>query len=490
MSDAPTEEAVNEAAEPAKKLSLEVKIDEPGTCERHVTVTIAREDVDRYIEQAIEEIVPKAEVPGFRVGRAPKKLVAARFKEQVNDQVKGSLLMDSMEQVSDEADFSAISEPDFDYNAVTIPDSGPLTFEFDIEVRPEFDSPQWKGLKLERPTRDLDDAAVTKHLNMILVKYGEQVEVDSVEAEDWIDADFEFSRDGKQLSKVTDTRVRVRPKLSFGNAELEGFDKLVGGAKKNATLSATVTISDQDSNESLQGAEVDVKITVRSIRRDETPQLTPAFLGRIGGFESEGELREEVEKELDRQFRYHQQRRIREQITSQLTKDANWDLPPELLRRQAGRELERAVMELERSGFSMEDINSYANQLRRNSLHSTEAALKEHFIFERIAEELEIEAMPEDYDAEIALIAAQRQVSPRRVRAQMEKRGQLDTLRNQIIERRVIESIEKEAAFTDIPFEEPVQDTSAVDHLIGHRAEIAEAEHADQSSLREKPDYT
>ena len=49
--------------------------------------------------------------------------------------------MDSMQQVTEQSDFSAISEPDFDYNAVSIPDSGPLTFEFDIEVRPEFDLP-------------------------------------------------------------------------------------------------------------------------------------------------------------------------------------------------------------------------------------------------------------------------------------------------------------------------------------------------------------
>ena len=61
--------------------------------------------------------------------------------------------MDSLSQVSEEHEFSAISEPDFDFDAVSIPDEGPFTFEFDIEVRPEFDVPQWKGLKLERPVR-------------------------------------------------------------------------------------------------------------------------------------------------------------------------------------------------------------------------------------------------------------------------------------------------------------------------------------------------
>ncbi len=100
------------------------------------------------MKDAFNELAPKAEVPGFRPGRAPRKLVESRFKEQVSNQVKGSLLMDSLGQVSEEHEFSAISEPDFDFDAVALPEDGPFTFEFDIEVRPEFDVPQWKGLKL------------------------------------------------------------------------------------------------------------------------------------------------------------------------------------------------------------------------------------------------------------------------------------------------------------------------------------------------------
>ncbi len=85
-------------------------------------------------------------MPGFRAGRAPRKLVEPRFRKDVTDQVKGSLLMDSMTQVTEDQKLSAISEPDFDLAAVEVPDEGPMTFEFDIEVRPEFDLPQWKGL--------------------------------------------------------------------------------------------------------------------------------------------------------------------------------------------------------------------------------------------------------------------------------------------------------------------------------------------------------
>src|SRR5690349_21111779 len=131
--EADTENAAEGAAEPKAekpKLKLDVKIAKPSACERHVTVTIDRGDVERYVKDQFNEIAPKAELPGFRAGRAPRKLVERQFKNSVHEQVKGKLLMDSLSQISDEHEFSAISEPDFDFEAVKIPEDGPLVFEF------------------------------------------------------------------------------------------------------------------------------------------------------------------------------------------------------------------------------------------------------------------------------------------------------------------------------------------------------------------------
>ena len=132
-----------------------------------------------------------------------------------------------------------------------------------------------------------------------------------------------------------------------------------------------------------------------------------------------------------------QQRRVRQQITALLTVAAKWELPKDLLRRQAGREYERMVLELQSSGFTDAMIRQYMNELQQNALASTAKALKEHFILERIAEDQKIEAEPDDFDREVELIAEQSDESPRRVRARLEKRGLMDTLRNQIVERKV-----------------------------------------------------
>src|SRR5947209_13020421 len=208
------EEGQEEQEKP--KLTLDVKIDKPSACERHVTVKVAKEDVDRYVKEAFDELVPKAELPGFRPGRAPRKLVQTRFKEQITDQVKGKLLMDSLSQLSDEHQFTAISEPDFDMDSVQFPDDGPMLFEFDIEVRPEFDLPVWKGLTLERPIHEFSPAEVEERLGKLLSKYGQLERHEGpIEAGHFVTITLRASDEGRQLSQLTEETIEVRPTLSL-----------------------------------------------------------------------------------------------------------------------------------------------------------------------------------------------------------------------------------------------------------------------------------
>jgi trigger factor len=464
----PAEGADETAAEEEKvKMTLEVKVDKPSACQRHVTVAVSREDIDRYFKQAFDDLVPKAELPGFRAGRAPRKLVESRFKEQVADQVKGKLVMESMTQISEDQQFSAISEPDFDYESIVLPNEGPMRYEFKIEVRPEFDLPAWQGMKLERPVHEYSEPEVDEYLKKLLTRHAKMVERSGPAREgDLLNLELAFRHDGNDIAKTTENDVPVRSVLTFKDAKLEGFDKLVIGKNAGDVIETKLTISLDAENEQLRGQEIDLSIKILKVQEYEYPELTDGFLDRIGGFVDEAELRSEVKKQLEKQLGYQQRQRVRQQITSLLTVAANWDLPPELLRRQARRELDRAVMELQSNGFTNDAIRSHANELQQNIMQYTARSLKEHFILERIAEDQKIEAEEADYEKEIELIAEQNDESPRRVRARLDKQGSMDTLRNQIIERKVIDLIESQAKFSEVPYVPPKADSAAIEFAI------------------------
>lgn len=472
------------------KLKLDVTIDKPSACQRHVTVTVSREDVDRYLDEAYSELMPSANVPGFRAGRAPRKLVEQRYREQISEQVKGSLLMDSMGQITEEHEFSAISEPDFDFDAIEVPEEGPLTFEFDLEVRPEFDMPDWRGMKLERLTRDFTKQDVDHYLEKMLSREGQLVpSAEAAKPGDYVVVNIQVRQDHHVVATVEEQTVRVLPIVSFRDGRIEDFEKVMDGARAGDRRTASVTISHDAAVERLQGTEVSVEFEVLEVKKLELPPLDQATLQQMGDFDTEGDLRDAIKSVLGRQMAYQSQRRIRQQITGLLTESAKWDLPPELLRRQSRRELERAVMELRSSGFDEQEIRAYENELRQNSLASTKTALQEHFILERIAEDEEIDVEPGDYDTELALIAAQSNEPVRRTRARFEKRGLMDSLRNQIIERKVIQRIMDHATFKDVKYQPEKSETEALDHALCGRSEseIPEAKHGGDVEPLQQP---
>ena len=468
VEDQVEEAGVDAEQEEDERLDVQVEVNEVGACERHVIVTVSAADIEKYKDEAYSDLMPKAQIPGFRIGRAPRKLVESRFKSDVVDQVKGSLIMDAMTQVTDEQDFSAISEPDFNFEAVQMPEDGDLTFEFNVEVRPEFDMPEWKGLDLEKVVHEYSDEEVDNRATELLQRYGDVEEVEgAIEAGDTVNVSIEFKDGDDVASTFSEQNVIVRGNLSFADGSIEGFGDLVIGASAGDSKDTTAKLSESLDDEELAGKEYTAAVTINSVKRTSAPELTPEFLQEVGGFESEEDLKNAVREELERQLNYHQQQRTRGQITELLTAEANWELPPQLLRRQSQRELQRSILELQASGFPDEEIRRHINRLQQNLLGSTEKALKEHFILERIAEQNDLEATPEDIEREILIIAMQQQTSPRRIRAQLEKRGDMDALRNQIIERQAIELITEEANFTetDLPADEN-EDTFALSGAI------------------------
>lgn len=468
-------------AELKKPLEIEVKVDVKSTCERHVVVSVPATEVARYRAEAFDDVAPKAELPGFRAGKAPRKLVESRFKEQVDEQVKSSLVMDSLQQVTEGDHFSAISEPDFDYEAIELPESGDFKYEFRIEVRPDFDTPKWEGLALEKPTCKLTDKHVDEHLARTLTRFMPGEAVDGpCQAGDLVVLNATFVHEGKEIASFEEETVSVRKKLAFGDGVVEDFEGVIVGKKEGDSFETKIKISDDAANEQLRGKDVVVQFEINEVKRIQIDEIRASTLADLG-FDDTEELRTFVREELERQFEYHEQQALRKQIVDVLTKDADWEMPESLVRRQTNRELQRMMLELQRSGFNQEQINSYLNASRMNARESTVRALREHFVLEKIAEDLEVEPTAEDYDKEIDLIAEQSDSSPRRVRARLEKSGQMDAIRNQIIERQVIEKITAAAKVTekeDLSFLKSEPESSDISFAIaGDFDDIPEAMH-------------
>lgn len=430
-------------------LSMNVAIEDTGPCKKHVTITVPRADIDHIYGDEVGSLVNKAEVPGFRVGHVPQKLIEKRFRDELQDTVKRRLLMDSLEQLSDRDDLDPISQPELEVDDIEIPETGDFEYEFDIEVRPEFDLPDYAGLKIRRPVKETTDEEIDLFLERYLSQYGESVDVEGgAEANDVLKATIDFSHDGKHLNKISDVSMRVCPVLQFSDAELEGFDALMTGVKAGETREADLTVSKEAESIEMRGETLHAVFKVKGVSRLKLPELTSGFLSRIG-VESQEDLRNDVREMLDRQALYQQRQAVRDQVTEQITASADWELPESLVMSQVENALRREVLEMQQAGFTTQEIQARQNELRQNAVSSTTTALKEHFVLDKIATQENLEVSPGDIDTEISMMAMQRGESPRRVRARMVKSGMIENLEAQIRERMAVDVILDRAKFED-----------------------------------------
>src|SRR5262245_49912291 len=126
-------------AEEKKKLKQKVDIQDVGPCKKHITVTVERADIDESFQKKFKELVGDSWIPGFRPGKAPRPIVQRKFKKDVHDQVKGEILLQSLEQLAEEFDVAPLSAPNLNTTNLNIPDKGDFVYEFEVEVRPHFD---------------------------------------------------------------------------------------------------------------------------------------------------------------------------------------------------------------------------------------------------------------------------------------------------------------------------------------------------------------
>jgi trigger factor len=332
----------------------------------------------------------------------------------------------------------------------------PLVYEFEVEVRPQFDLPNYKGLKLKKPVKTFTDADVAQETRRLLNPYGQLVPKPegSAQVGDAIVADIE-SRDGDRvLSGIKEAVVKVEPQLAFKDGVAEKFGEQIQGANPGDTREVDITLSDKVSDESLRGKTVKSAFTVKEVKAVRLPDLTHEFLHNFGVHNKE-QFEELVRMILERRLEYMQRQSARRQVMEQLAGAANWELPNDLLVRQARKALARQVMEMRANGIPEEEIRGRTRLLEQDVLRNTALALKEHFVLQKIAEDEKIDVSDDDLQEEIDRIADQNRESPRRVRARLEREDLLDALAAELIERKALDLILDSADYVEEPLGAP-----------------------------------
>ena len=465
------EQGQEQASETSKNT---VTVEDAGPCKKKVVIEIPEETIKKAVDEQYTELAREAVLPGFRKGRAPRRLLEKRFGKETNEQIKLKLMAEASEAAIKDNELDILGDPDIDFEKLELPETGPMKFDFEAEVRPEFELPALEGIPVNRPKLEVTDEQITREIDQLRRWAGVWTprEDGAAEKDDQVLADVllkpelteeektklaeeaekdEGSEDSTVIeaeTKLDNTEIYVRPGGAVGAVPVEKLDELLVGAKVGEKKTTTVEVPKTYFQEDYRGRKVDIEIDIKDIKHLKPAELDDAFLQRYQ-VDSEEDLRDRVRDNLQEQFESRIRNEMNEQVYQNLLDNTKFDLPLDIVARQAGTILQRQYINLLQRGLSRQQVEEQMEQLRAGSEEQAEQQLKTFFIMDKVADKLKIEVTDEEINGHIAQLAVQQGQRPEKMKEQMERDGSLAQFHRDVRQNKCINQILESADITE-----------------------------------------
>jgi len=418
---------------------MEAHVEEVGPCKRKITVQVPAKDVTGKFDENYENLRKSLELPGFRRGHVPRRLMERRFGDDVAKDVRRILLDETFEKAVGDNELEVVGRPDFQEEdlAEAIVDQ-PFSYTVTVEIKPEFDLPDYAQLALKKPSVEPTEKELQSRIEFYRHRMATLETIDdAATTEDMITADIDF--------RVADETIWKRENISLAvshddvaGVTIEKLSEELTGAKSGDAKTFKTTLPDTFHIEEHRGKEVKVAIEVKEVKRPVLPEPTDEWAADMG-FDSLDELKDELNNQITRTKESDARQKMRTQIRDQLAEAVLMDLPEDLMKRVAEDNDRRRRMYMEYEGVSEEEIEKKMTEEVEKTAEDAVKNVKLYFIFDAIAEEETILVTEDELHARVDQLAANYSVEAERFREMMESEGQLDSVRRDMLDEKIID---------------------------------------------------
>lgn len=448
------------ASEQEKPLEVQVATEDIGPARKKLVVTIPADQIAQRIESSFSEIKTDVQVPGFRKGRAPMRLIERRFGSAVRDDVRSHLVAEGYRQAVEQEKLEVIGEPEIkDFESIELPDEGDLSFEAEVEVTPHFDLPELTNLTVKKPAVSVDESTLEERLERFREREGQMAEVDEpVAEEDYVRCEVRIL-EGENAAD--DAAEIAHHPVTYTQAHGEKFEhkghvvgilvpdmgKQLLGKTKDEVLRISMTGPSGHEEPRIKDQPITIVLKILAVERVQ-PASVEDLVARFG-VEDEAALRNEIRSAMEEDNQRQARTKMHEQLCDQLLDAITMDLPEGLSSRQTARALSRRRMQLASEGTPEEEIEQRLAEMRAETQEDAHRQLKLFFILEKLAKELDVEVNEAEINGRIAAIARQYRRRPEKVRQEMHKAGHLEQLYLQIRDDKTLDSLLEKATIQE-----------------------------------------
>lgn len=466
------EEDDKESLENKLKEVIDVKVEDLASLRRKLTISVPRDTLDDQVKEQYDELRREAMVPGFRKGRAPRRLLEKRFGSEVSETLVQQLVstgyMAAVEKTGlkvlgdpliyakgeGEGESEVLEDVQKAIAKMKLPPEGPLVFSCEVEIRPEFELPKLDGIELEKPIATVSDEDVDTQVKRLQSMRGtlETVNEEAIQADDYVTADLKITSGDQTIKEQEGTRLAARPQVVDG-VVLEKLGETLAGAKTGDTVSATGTFPDDYPNAEHRGKEGKFEFTIKEVQRTRLPEVNEEFV-KGWGFESEKDLKDYIRQDLESDIEAEIGRGMRNQVAKYLLDNTSFELPERLSNRQINMVTTSRILDLYRRGVPQAEAEKMMDELKTSSREDAIAELKLAFVMEKLAEEIEVEVTEGEINGQIAAIARRQGQRFDRVRDHLAKEGGLTTLYVRLRDDKILDRLIEKASVTEAKIED------------------------------------
>ena len=409
-----------------------------------LTVEVEAAEVSKAVEKAVKRLSNRVNIPGFRKGKAPRKIIERNvgmdaIMQEAFDIVGPKAFADALE----EQKIEPVSRPQIDIE--TLEDGKDLVFKATVTPRPEVKLGEYKGLKVEKNVEAVTDEDVEKQLKTFQDRQGKMVDApegSAVKDGDFTTLDFEGFVDGEAFEggKGQDYPLQIG-----SGSFIPGFEDQLIGAKIGEEKEVNVTFPEEYHAKELAGKAATFKCTIRSIKQKELPAMDDELAKKVSKFETLEELKADVRKNLEENAARKAENDQKAAAIEMATNNITVDIPAVMIDNRVEGMIRAMAMRLEQQGMSFDAYLQYAgtdiNKIREDYRETAEKNVRTDLMLEEVAKAEDIKVEAKDLDAEVAGMAAAYGATPQQVQKIIKEQGRIGDLAATVLRKKTAQFI-------------------------------------------------
>lgn len=426
---------------------MEVVVEDVSALTKKVTITLPKDSVQKKLEKAYNKLQRETKMKGFRRGKVPRSVIIKSFKPQVESEVGEKLVQDSYFDAIEQKGIDPVVHPEISEPAFK--EDGTFVYVANIDIRPEFELGEYKGIEVEKVSAEVSDAAVEVEIESLRRDMAplRSVADRSVADGDVVVVDFEGFHNGKAMKEVKNDNYSVD--VGSGRLSPEFEEKLVG-MNNGEEASHEVEFPAKYPNPVLAGKKIEFRVKVKDIKERVLPELNDEFAKDVDGeYKTLADLQNAIKQRLQKEKDDRAEGDVTDRIMLKLLSNHEFEVPSRLVRFEIEEMIKNTEKSLEKSGMNLEAAGINREDLAEKNRETAEKRVRGDFILKKIAEVEGIKVNDEDLDRAFKRIGDQYNMPIAQVKEFFQSRDDLLPFMNEILNEKILTFLRENVKFVE-----------------------------------------